>query len=48
MKRETTMFRAFVVPEKARVMMERTTKFVPPAKSWGDVSECMHVVGEHE
>ena len=33
MKRETTIWRALWVPEKARVMIARTTKLVPPAKS---------------
>ena len=33
MKRETTIWRAFWVPEKAKVMIAKTTKFVPPAKS---------------
>lgn len=35
MKMDTIMLRALVVPEKARVrvMIARTTKLVPPAKS---------------
>ena len=33
MKRETTIWRAFWVPLNARVMIARTTKLVPPAKS---------------
>ena len=33
MKMEATIWRAWWWPEKARVMMARTTKLVPPAKS---------------
>ena len=33
MKREATIWRALGRPLNARVMMAKTTKFVPPAKS---------------
>ena len=33
MKSESTIWRALWCPEKARVMIARTTKLVPPAKS---------------
>lgn len=33
MKRESTIWRAWCWPENARVMIARTTKLVPPAKS---------------
>ena len=35
MNKETTICRAWWWPENARVMMARTTKLVPPAKSCG-------------